>query len=656
MQLDEDVAEIGTQRNAAAGQVIARRRGAERHRDGLHLGLRAQPLLHGEQITLRIADIIPVGQQYVGPEIGFVERRKEVLGHQPHDGQRQDEQPRDRRRDGPPPPQQGSQQAVESAVEARVVGIAGDRFHLEHEIAEQRRLRQGQHPAQQQREGQHDEQRLDDLGHRRGGEVQRQKREYGDQRGPQQAPPRGVGSLDDGRAACRAPQHGLLCIVGDDDGVVDEHAHRDDETGQRGAVQPLAQKLHQEQRAADREEQRTADQHPGAEAHDEHDDQNDDRNRLGEVENERGIGLPGDAVLGIEHRQLHAQRHLPRERSQQGFDLRTGLHHVDALLGRDADAHGAAAVDAHHRLRRLGVAPLDAGDVAQAVLFARRGDQQLVRKVVERLVGSVLENLYLEFSGLLLAAVDDGILLADGRDDGFGTDGEIGQRRHADIDVHHGRLFAVKGHLLHAVDRHERRFEPLRPVAQFGPGEASVDRKPVVDAVHVAEIVGDGHRRSPRGQARLDVEHLAAQFVPQLRNFGGGCGRVQFDLYLRKPVIGFRSDFMHAAHRLHLAFDGFSDKLLDLLRRGPRIGADERRRLDDEDRILLLAQRGEPQGASRQQHGEEEPDHLGAAQRIFGQVHGGVSLRSGPVRRARHRCRRPPGRGRTAPRASPRGA
>ena len=589
-------------------------RDTERNLLAMEEWLRAQPLLHGEQITLRIADIIPVGQQHVGPEIGFVERRKEVLGHQPHDGQRQDEQPRDRRRDGPPPPQQGGQQAVEGAVEARVVGNAGDRFHLEHEIAEQRRLRQGQHPAQQQREGQHDEQRLDDFGHRRGGEVQRQKREYGDQRGPQQAPPRGVGSLDNGRAACRAPQHGLLCIVGDDDGVVDEHAHRDDETGQRGAVQPLAQKLHQEQRAADREEQRTADQHPGAEAHDEHDDQNDDRNRLGEVENERGIGLPGDAVLGIEHRQLHAQRHLPRERSQQGFDLRTGLHHVDALLGRDADAHGAAAVDAHHRLRRLGVAPLDAGDVAQAVLFARRGDQQLVRKVVERLVGSVLENLYLEFSGLLLAAVDDGILLADGRDDGFGTDGEIGQRRHADIDVHHGRLFAVEGHLLHAVDRHERRFEPLRPVAQFGPGEAPVDRKPVVDAVHVAEIVGDGHRRSPRGQARLDVEHLAAQFVPQLRNFGGGCGRVQFDLYLRKPVIGFRSDFMHAAHRLHLAFDRLGDEFFDLLRRSPGIGADHRRDFDHKGRILFLSQRGEAQRSPGQQDEEEEPDHLGAAQ------------------------------------------
>gem|GEM_PF-6153880 len=510
------------------------------------------------------------------------------------------------------------QETVEGAVETRVVGIAGGGFHFEHEIAEQRRLRQGQHPAQQQRKGQHDEQRLDDLGHRRGREVQRQKREYGDQRSSQQAPPRGVGSVDDGAAACHAPQHGLLCIVGDDDGVIDEHAHRDDETGERRAVQPLAQKLHQEQRAADRKEQRTADQHPGAEAHDEHDDPDDDRNRLGEVEDERGVGLPGDAVLGIEHRQLHAQGHLPREGSQQRIDLRSGLHHVDAVLGRDADAHGTAAVDAHHRLRRLGVTPLDAGDVAQAVLFARGGDQQLVRKVVERLVGPVFENLDLEFPGLLLAAVDDGILLADGRDDGFGTDGEIGQRRHADVDVHHGRLLAVEGHLLHAVDRHERRFEPLRPVAQFGPGEPPVDRKPVVDAVHVAEIVGDGHRRSPRGQTRLDVEHLAAQFVPQLRNLPGTCGRVQFDLYFRKSVVGFGGDFVHEAHRLHLAFDGFGDQLLDLLRRSPRIGADERRRLDDEDRILLLAQRGEAQGASRQQHGEEEPDDLGAAQRIFG--------------------------------------
>ena len=631
MQFDEDVAEIGTHRNAAAGQIVARRRGAERHRNGLHLGLFAEPLLHRKQVALRIADVVPLGQEHVGSEIGFVERREEVLRHQPHDDQRKGEQSDDDGHDRPSPAQQGGQKAVESAVEFRVVGIAAEGFHPQHEIPEQRRLRQGQHPAQQQREGQHDEQRLHDLGHRRRGQIQRQEREYGNQRGAQQAPPRGVGSIDDGLASPRAPQHGLLCIVGDDDGIIDEHAHSDDESRQRSAVQPLAQKLHQQQRAADREQQRTADQHPCAETHDEHDDQDDDRHRLGQIEDERGVGLAGDAVFGIEHRQFHAHGHLARERGQHAVDLRPGLHHIDARFGRDADAHGPAAIDAHHRLRRLGVTPLDAGDVAQAVLLARGGEQQLVRQIVERLVGPVFENLYAELPGLLLPAIDDGVLLADGRDDGFGADGEVGQRRKADVDIDHGRLFAVEGHFLHAVDRHEGRFQPLGPVAQLRPRESPIDGESVIDAVNIAEIVGDGDLRRPGRQFRLDVEHLAAQFVPQLGNLAGRRGGVQFDLDLRNAVIGFGSDLVHEAHRLHLAFDGLGNELLDLRGRGSRVGADERRRFDDEDRILFLAQRREAQRPADQQDEEEKPNHFGVSQGIFGQVHRSVILKSGPA-------------------------
>ena len=255
----------------------------------------------------------------------------------------------------------------------------------------------------------------------------------------------------------------------------------------------------------------------------------------------------------------------------------------------------------------------------------------MVREVAERLVGSVLEYLYAEFPGLLLTAVDDGVLLADGRNDGLGADGEVGQRREADVDVDHGRLLAVEGHFLHAVDRHEGRFQPLGPVAQLRPRESPVDGEAVIDAVNVAEIVGDGDLRRPGGQFRLDVEHLAAQFVPQLGNLRSGRGGVQFDLNFRDPVIGFGGDFVDQSHRLNLAFDRLGDELLDLPGRGSRIGADERRRLDDEDRVLLLAQRGETQRTAGQQDEEEEPDYFGTSQGIFGQVHRSVILKSEPV-------------------------
>ena len=58
---------------------------------------------------------------------------------------------------------------------------------------------------------------------------------------------------------------------------------------------------------------------------------------------------------------------------------------------------------------------------------------------------------------------------------------------------------------------------------------------------------------------------------------------------------------MHQAHRLHLAFDGLSDELFDLRRRGSRIGTDQRRALDDEYGILFFTQREEAQGPSGDQ-------------------------------------------------------
>lgn len=71
---------------------------------------------------------------------------------------------------------------------------------------------------------------------------------------------------------------------------------------------------------------------------------------------------------------------------------------------------------------------------------------------------------------------------------------------------------------------------------------------------------------------------------------------------------------MHEAHRLHLALDRFGHKLFDFERRGARVGADQRRTLDDEYRVLLLAQRNEAQGSARQQDEKEKPNDFSVLQ------------------------------------------
>ena len=132
-------------------------------------------------------------------------------------------------------------------------------------------MAQREHPAQQQRNGYDDEQRFDDLGDRRRGQVQRQERADRNERGSEQAPLRSGGSVDQRLPSSRAAQDRVLRVVGYDDRVIDQHSHRDDESGQRSTVQADAEKLHDQQRAADGEDQRTADQYAGAQTHDQHD-------------------------------------------------------------------------------------------------------------------------------------------------------------------------------------------------------------------------------------------------------------------------------------------------------------------------------------------------------------------------------------------------
>lgn len=109
-----------------------------------------------------------------------------------------------------------------------------------------------------------------------------------------------VGSVDQRLPSSRAAQDRVLRVVGYDDRVIDQHSHRDDESGQRSTVQADAEKLHDQQRAADGEDQRTADQYAGAQTHDQHDQYDYDRNRFDQVDDEGIVGFPSDLVFRIE--------------------------------------------------------------------------------------------------------------------------------------------------------------------------------------------------------------------------------------------------------------------------------------------------------------------------------------------------------------------
>ena len=426
---------------------------------------------------------------------------------------------------------------------------------------------------------------------------------------------------DQGPISRYAAQHRVLRVVRHDDRIIDEHAHRNDEPGQRSPVQPDIQPLHDQQRASDSEKQRAADQQAGAESHDRHDQQDHDRDRLEQVHDERAVRLGGDPVLGIERLKRDTERHHRRDRRQLLLDQPARTHDILLRIGRNADAYSPLPVHAHQRRGRLRVARLDPGDVAQADLKSLGGGQQLVPDVVETLIGSRFDDPYLHVAGQLLAASDQRVLRAENPDDLVGRDEQAGERRHADPDVHHVLLLAEKRHFLHAVDRHQLGLDPLRPVAHLLVRETRIGRQTVVDAEHVAVIVPDRDRRGPLGQDGLHGENLPPKLVPHLRHFVGRSRGQQLDHDFRHAVERLGGDFIDPAHRLNLALDRFGNQLLDLLGRSAGIAGNDRRALDHERRVFLLSEMAERDETADEKHGQKEPDHLRIVERVSRQIH-----------------------------------
>ena len=137
-------------------------------------------------------------------------------------------------------------------------------------------------------------------------------------------------------------------------------------------------------------------------------------NRLGEVENERWNWPPGRCGSRDEGTVSSMLSGICRVASN-GIRSRTGLHRIDALLGSRTPIPTARRPSTRIIVCGGSAASRSAAGVSPKRLFARKRDQQRSKRSSTSCRFRP-RNLYLEFSGLLLAAVDDGILLADGRD------------------------------------------------------------------------------------------------------------------------------------------------------------------------------------------------------------------------------------------------
>ena len=388
-----------------------------------------------------------------------------------------------------------TQPAVDGAVvERRAAGRSGRL--TEPSVGHERHMHQRQHPAQQQRHGQHDEQIAHVDTRRIGREEDRQERKDGDQRRAQQRHRR-LPADGRHRLAARFPEFQVdQDAVHDHDGIVDQHSHGQDERRQRHALHRSVGHPQNQERSHDGHHQTDADDHSAAETHRKHQNGHDDHHRLDQVYQKRPqrildpLGLVENLVAGDSRREA-----LGLQLGQTAFHLGPDLDDVAARSRRDGDAERTLPLVGHLVAHGFGVAVLHARDVAQPqlVVLVPLDDHALDLLHGAELVGDG----HADAVGpvVVISGIVDVVLPVERRQRLGRTDAEhrhlFGQDRNVDALF----AFAVDLDTRHTVQIAQLAFEQAGIIRQL-PLRKTVARERIEHSVDQSEVVLHDDRRS----------------------------------------------------------------------------------------------------------------------------------------------------------------
>jgi hypothetical protein len=256
----------------------------------------------------------------------------------------------DQRDHNQPAPLQGLPKSVAIKAEQQAgIGIViAVRADLEEVVPKQRCHRDGEHPGKQQRDADN-----------------RKKREHELARGVgAEADPGESHDADHGRAeqrdlgfACRLfcgvtrvfpTPHRDLHAFGNDDAIVHQHAHGDDERAERNAFHFDGEQSHEQERADHGQQQRDPDNPCRAQAHEKskHDDDNADRH--GQIDEEVVGRLIHDDMLLVDGVKLDAVGDLNLQIGKSGIDAIADVNNVFRCQPGDTEGERLDTVKADH--------------------------------------------------------------------------------------------------------------------------------------------------------------------------------------------------------------------------------------------------------------------------------------------------------------------
>ena len=602
-----------------------------------HAGLALHEALDFSGHRLGFADMSARGKKDIHHELRPCGRREKALIHLAESKDRSDEGEEAKNHDHPAEAQGPHKQFPVDLERKRLVGVAVPAFPrarqgLEHEVAQKRSGGDRRDPAQAQRDHDDPEERVGvfaggvlrqaDGGegdHADGGRAEERPHVFGDH-------------LADHFEFVAARFDADFYALDDNDGVVREHAQRDDEGAEGDALhQQIALQIHDKKRRHDGEKEDQADDEAGLAAHGENQDHEDDGDGLAEVEHELADGLGNRLGLEIDLADLDADRLI----GFQLFELLPkGFPHRDNVATRDrgdAQTDGRVAIVAQQATGRILIAALQRGDVPQAKLTPGRirTDDQ-----IEHVIGRgecprrVDRNVLVAHADA--AAVGGDIPFLEFAVDHLLIETQLRQPLTRDFEKDDFALFAKERDAFHSGHLEQLAAEELPIAAQFGKGE-SVARDGEENAINIPEIVHH-HGLTPhrRRQLRLHVGDLAPQFVPDLRHALPIVVVLDGDGHNRPATGRFRFDVVELPQSLTGDLKGIGDFLRDFLGTGPRIRRNDQRLFDGELRIFQPSDIHIRHDAADNGQGHSHQDHAVVFNRKLAGVHGWRPPRASP--------------------------
>ena len=454
-------------------------------------------------------------------------------------------------------------------------------------LHEERRLRHGKHPAEHQRDTDDHDERREQLPGNMGRVIDRQKGQNGDDRGGQQRHGRRGAGTQDRHALAHAPLHVHQCRVGYHDGIVDEHAHCNDDRRERHTLQGDTLHVHHHQRGKNGEDQPAADQNAVLHADEEEQYSNDGYDRDNQIQDKPPVGHGRLVSLVINRFDIEPVGHRLLETPDLVSHRLGHIHYIARRYRSDSYSQCRPAAHTHKASRRCLVTLFHAGDVHQPEMLARSGGDRHLPDVVERVEITCRFDADAVLVRLDRSGVDDLVLSGESTRDIGCRQAAAGHHRRLDRHVDRRRLHAVDLHTRHILDLEQLVFKPFGFVFHFAPC-AAVARDAVEDAQHVAEIVVHHRRPRPGRQLRLHVADLTAQFVPQLLHLVGPNLFFDIDRNFRYAGTVLGLQVVEFTQRLNRLFQHVGHLGLHLGGRSPGIGGQHERLLDGKGGILQL--------------------------------------------------------------------